>query len=146
MNQVYLVACVAVKQNHPAPARELYISPWFQKARAYTERHAQRWYILSAGYGLLDPSTVISPYNTTLNNMGVAQRELWANQVFHELIKVTDPQQDKLIFLAGQKYREPLATWLANEGGYQIEVPMQSLTIGKQLQWLSDYSRASISR
>lgn len=139
MNQVYLVACVAVKQDKPAPARDLYISPWFQKARAYTERHAQRWYTLSAKYGLLDPSTVISPYNTTLNAMGVAERELWANKVYHQLIKVTDQAQDKLIFLAGQKYRQPLASFLS-EAGYEIEIPMEGLTIGRQLQWFNNSS------
>ncbi len=136
MNQIYLVACVAVKQNTPTAARDLYISPWFKKARAYVERYSERWYILSAKYGLLEPTTVISPYNITLNNMGIKERQRWAHEVYQKLRKASHPNRDKFIFLAGQKYREPLATWLIDDH-YQIEVPMQGLTIGKQLQWFN---------
>src|SRR3546814_1566107 len=43
---VFLVACVAAKLDRPAPARDLYASPWFQKARAYVERQGGAWFIL----------------------------------------------------------------------------------------------------
>ena len=34
----YLVACVGQKLSEPAPARDLYTSSWFLKARVYVER------------------------------------------------------------------------------------------------------------
>jgi hypothetical protein len=32
MNRVFLVACVAAKQDVPAVAKDLYTSEWFKKA------------------------------------------------------------------------------------------------------------------
>src|SRR3546814_2942975 len=63
---VFLVACVAAKLDRPAPARDLYASPWFQKARAYVERQGGAWFILSAKHGLIAPETVIARYDETL--------------------------------------------------------------------------------
>lgn len=49
---VFLVSCVKRKRTSAAPARDLYISDWFVKARRYVERRRARWFILSAEYGL----------------------------------------------------------------------------------------------
>ena len=37
-NRIYLVACVKRKLPRPAPARDLYTSDWFRKARQYVEQ------------------------------------------------------------------------------------------------------------
>ena len=37
---VYLVSCVGQKRSNPSPAKDLYTSTWFRKARMYVERHA----------------------------------------------------------------------------------------------------------
>lgn len=71
---VFLVACVAAKLDRPAPARDLYASPWFQKARAYVERQGGAWFILSAKHGLTAPETVIAPYDETLGAMQAGER------------------------------------------------------------------------
>ena len=36
-------------------------------ARRYAETHAERWYILSAAHGLVDPERIIDPYDISLN-------------------------------------------------------------------------------
>ncbi len=66
-------------------ARDLYVSDWFVKARAYVERTGIDWCILSAEYGLLDPESVIAPYERTLNTMGVVERRAWASKVLGQL-------------------------------------------------------------
>jgi hypothetical protein len=71
---VYLVSCVSQKRKQACPARELYVSDWFLKARRYTERSGCRWFILSAEYGLVAPDRVIAPYERTLNTMPVTER------------------------------------------------------------------------
>jgi hypothetical protein len=38
---VALVACVKTKADHPVPAKDLYVSPWFRMARAYAERRSE---------------------------------------------------------------------------------------------------------
>jgi cytoplasmic iron level regulating protein YaaA (DUF328/UPF0246 family) len=135
MQSIYLVACVSQKQNHPAPAELMYQSDWFLKAREYVKRYADNWYILSAKYGLLAPETVIEPYNKTLaHGMSKAERLNWANSVYADLLQVTKPE-DKLVFLAGQKYRENLIPKLELMR-YSLEIPMEGLRIGNQLAWL----------
>lgn len=129
---VYLVACVAAKLDHAAEARDLYISPWFRKARAYVERTGSPWLILSAKHGLIDPDAVIEPYDATLGAMGAPARRLWGERVLDELARVVDVAAP-LIVLAGRRYRDPLWPSIAP----RTAVPMEGLAIGEQLAWLS---------
>jgi hypothetical protein len=129
---VYLVACVAAKLDHAAEARELYISPWFRKARAYVEHTGSPWLILSAKHGLIDPGTVIEPYDATLGAMDAPARYLWGARVLDELARVVDVAAP-LIVLAGRSYRDPLWPSIAA----RATAPMEGLGIGEQLAWLS---------
>ena len=135
----YLVSCVARKLDTPSPAKDLYTSAWFRKARAYVESTESPWYILSAEYGLLDPERVVEPYEKTLNTMGIRDRRFWAERVFSQLeaVGVTD---GRLSFLAGQRYREFLVPRLRGIG-IEVEVPMAGLRIGEQLRWLGEQVR-----
>lgn len=130
---VYLVSCVSQKRTTPAPARDLYVSQWFLKARRYVEAQGGTWFILSAEYGLLDPDTVVAPYERTLNQMLVANRRAWAKRVADALV----PRLvgvDRVVILAGERYREFLMPALRG-ACRDIQVPMEGLPIGKQLQW-----------
>lgn len=129
---VYLVACVAAKLDHPSNARDLYISPWFRKARAYVERTGSPWLILSAKHGLLAPDAIVEPYDATLSAMGAPARRLWRARVLDELARVVDVAAP-LIVLAGRSYRDPLWPSIAP----RATAPMQGLGIGEQLAWLS---------
>lgn len=131
---VILVSCVATKLDHPAAAKDLYISPWFQGARAYAQRHGTKWYILSAKYGLIEPDQVIVPYNETLNSMSALQRRAWALNVESQ-ISSKHFSGGRVIVLAGAKYREHLIGAL-NLRFQHVEIPMEGLSIGRQLQWL----------
>jgi hypothetical protein len=71
---ICLVSCVGVKRAVPAPAKYLYQSDWFAKARAYVEGIGSRWFILSAKHGLVHHDDVISRYKQTLNTMGICER------------------------------------------------------------------------
>lgn len=129
-----LVSCVSKKLPCPAPAKDLYVSQWFLKARAFVESRRWPWFILSAEHGLLHPDAVTVPYEKTLNKMGADARRAWANAVMHAL----EPHLAKektVVILAGKKYREFLAPQLRTRG-VQVCVPMAGLSIGKQLGWL----------
>ncbi len=63
---VAFISCVKAKADRPMPAKDLYVSPWFHMARGYVERHAHRWFILSAAHCLVPPDFVIEPYDLTL--------------------------------------------------------------------------------
>lgn len=130
-----LVSCVKRKLTHAAPARNLYTSAWFIKAKSLIEASDSNWYILSARYGLVHPDTVIAPYDETLNTLGVAERRTWAGTVLKRLLPETHRYR-RLVMLAGQRYREFLVPQLRARG-IDVVVPMGNLRLGEQLSWLS---------
>lgn len=132
---VALVACVAAKLPFATAAGDLYISSLFRKARSYAEKHADSWYILSAKHGLVSPSRIIDPYDVTLNAMSIAERRRWSAQVNRQLEEVV-VRGDRLIMLAGARYREGIQN-VQRSRGVEVEIPMQGMRIGEQLQWLS---------
>ena len=129
-----LVSCVAKKLPCSAPAKDLYVSPLFRKARGLVEARGWPWLILSAKHGVVAPEQVIEPYEQTLNAMGSVERRDWAARCLDAL----GPHLVGLravVFLAGVKYREFLAPALRDRG-IKVHVPMADLPIGKQLAWL----------
>lgn len=134
---VYLVSCVSKKKSRPAPARDLYVSDWFVKARTYVEATGCTWFILSAEYGLVNPDQIIEPYEKTLNTMPVSERRKWADRVALQLAEVV-PTARHVVFLAGQRYREFLKDRF-HQQGIEVEVPMEGLRIGEQLSWLAEH-------
>jgi len=132
MKRIVLISCASKKLPRIARARHLYISPLFQLNLQYAQCQApDAIYILSAKYGLLHLDDEVAPYNVTLNDMTASQRRAWANQVLEQLSQRADLQKDEFIFLAGQRYREHLIPRIAH-----CEVPMEGLSIGKQLRAL----------
>jgi hypothetical protein len=134
VTHVCLVACVAGKKPEVTAAKDLYTSPLFKKCRALAESRFDRWYVLSAEYGLVEPNRKIAPYDKTLTSMLADEREAWAGRVLRALAPLVKPG-DSLTFLAGHRYREGLVTPL-REAGYKVTVPLEGMGIGKQLSWL----------
>lgn len=138
MPRLYLVSCVAKKASAPTTAANLYRSTLFLKARAFVERHDARWLILSAEHGVVEPSETITPYERTLNRMKAPERRAWAERVLRQL----EPHLagiDEVVFLAGARYREHLVPALRARG-IRVSVPMEGLTIGRQLAWLGAHT------
>ena len=133
------VSCVSRKQASESLAKDLYISDWFTKARNFVELTGCRWRILSAKYGLVSPDRTISPYELTLNKMGVYDRRRWAETVLEQLRREPElPHQ--VVMLAGARYREFLEPELVGMG-IRVNVPMTGMRIGEQLQWLGEQAR-----
>ena len=129
--RIALISCVSRKLEHAAPAGELYVSTLFRSAYAYAKQQkADVIFILSAKYGLVPETTMLDPYNLTLNSMGVADRKQWASHVVAALQQCTDIHNDEFLVLAGERYREFLVPHLAH-----YTTPLQGLGIGRQLAW-----------
>lgn len=135
-NKVYLVSCVKRKMSCPAEAQKLYTSDWFSKARGLVVNTGKPWFILSAKYGLVSSDTLISPYNVTLNKMGIADRRTWADRVKNQMDEMM-PKADVVVVLAGVKYRENLMAYLRGRFP-RVTVPMEGLQIGRQLSWMKN--------
>jgi len=131
------LSCVKTKRSNASPAREMYISALFTKMLAYAESlHPKAIYILSAKYGLLNQYEVIEPYEKTLKQMSADERALWGERVLARLREVADLENDHFVFLAGKPYRENLLPHIRH-----YSIPMEGLSFGQQLQWLSERTR-----
>ena len=138
MSHVGLVSCVSKKHPSAAQAKDLYRSALFAKSRDFVEQRCESWFILSAKYGLVEPNEVLEPYEETLNTKSCGEHDEWAERVWASLHQRLQPG-DHVTILAGERYRERLIPRLAAHGCH-VDVPMQGLGIGRQLQWLSGQS------
>src|SRR5688572_5226795 len=106
-HRIGLVGCVKRKLPLAAPARDLYTSDLFLGRRAYVERTCERWYILSALHGLVDPSRVLDPYDRTLKEASTAERRAWSALVVGDLKRTLGNLADVTFEVhAGMEYRE----------------------------------------
>lgn len=135
MATVGLISCVSRKRSETSVASELYVSPLFRKARAFVENRCDKWYILSAKYGLVEPRQLIDPYEETLNTESPSVRRRWGQMVWTQL-RHKLCVGDHIFMLAGRRYREYLMPEMVRYGCV-VEVPLKGLGIGRQLQWLS---------
>ena len=135
-HSIVLISCVKSKLPHAAPARALYTSTWFRRARDLVEGSGARWFLLSSLYGLVAPEVEIAPYDYTLNNLGVAERRAWASKVLDQLLPAIVDEQ-RVVMLAGHRYREFLVEPLQRHGITVVE-PTAHLRRGEQLAWLSE--------
>jgi hypothetical protein len=134
MKQIVLISCVSKKLETKSKAKDLYVSPLFKKNLKYaTSINPDEIFILSAKYGLVGLNKEIEPYDMTLNKMRTNEIKKWAKVVLNQLNSLTDLKTDEFIFLAGNNYRKYLIPHITN-----YKVPMESLPIGKQLQWLTN--------
>lgn len=144
---IALVGCVASKLPTGAAARDLYISPLFRERRAYAERIANRWYILSALHGLIAPDDYLEPYNLSLKQLNSHQRQAWANRVVSSLDEhEKDLAGAKVEFLAGADYRHPILIDAMMKRGALISVPVTESGIGPQINEYRRLMHGGISR
>ena len=88
---------------------------------------------MSAEYGLVDLEQEIDTYNKTLNNMKIDEIKKWAENVSGQMKGKINFNKDRIVFLAGERYRKFLAPLFNNP-----EIPLKGLGIGKQLQYLKN--------
>jgi hypothetical protein len=133
-SRVALISCASLKADRPLPARDFYVSPLFQKSRAWAETNCDQWYVLSAEHGLVHPETVIAPYERTLKTFPAKERAAWARRVHQQMdaAGLLTPECG-FVWLAGAAYRNELSQLLR---GFVQEVPLRGLKIGQQIQWL----------
>ena len=136
---IALVSCVKSKAPGPCAAKDLYTSALFRYMRAYAEGHADRWFILSAKHGLVDPESTISAYEQTLNNMSAQLRREWAERVYQQMAEAGLLRGEaRFLWLAGSAYRRDLALMLKD---FEQDDPLAGLGIGRRLAWLKAATR-----
>lgn len=153
---VYLVSCCKEKAytyqtgsgwerstalNPELQARDLYVSDWFLKARAFVEATGCEWHILSALCGLVHPERMMLSYEFTFDpahdDNDRIRRQTWSQTVTTCLAMRHRPKMTHVAILAGALYREFLIPAL-EQAGFTVSVPMIGLGIGQQKRWLME--------
>lgn len=159
MRIISLVSCTAKKVDSRSPAKDLYISPWFQKARKWAEGLSREWFILSARHYLVHPATILDPYEYSLDDYLKDHPDLsaWVNMVVFGLLSELglwgtpshpteypyDNKNTVLVLMAGDKYRRELVPRL-NQLGFAVYHPTPGMGIGEQLSYFSNTDPQSI--
>lgn len=138
--RIGLVGCSSQKASARCAARDLYTSPLFRAARAYAEATCAHWLILSAKHGLLDPNSVIDPYDVSLSFASQERRERWGLQVGRQLdgaLPWPAYANAELVVLVGSAYADVIHTPdVARPREFHWEEPLRGLGIGERLRWL----------
>ncbi|RJE47946.1 hypothetical protein A7K50_01380 [Dehalobacter sp. MCB1] len=137
MKQVALISCTKDKRSTECEARYLYdASALFRKAYAYAQLVTDESYVLSAKYGLVEMSTVIAPYDETLNTKSSKECMAWGNRVMEQIGARFDISNTEFILLAGEKYIAPLLPYLDH-----CKQPLKGLPMGVRMQRLDELVR-----
>ena len=140
---IALVSCANQKLSHAAPAQDLYTSALFLKSRRFAEQHAQRWYVLSAKHGLVEPSRIIEPYDVTLKGRTAEERQAWSKTVIQQMKRAGILHHGTtFLWLAGEAYQAILRSKLDEYA--QID-PLRGMRIGERLRRLADGGATPIS-
>ena len=132
---IVFLSCVAEKNDHRCAAKDLYISPLFQKSYAYAQQlNPDHIYILSAKYYLLELDDVISPYNLTLKDMDAESKRIWADKVVEKMKEKSIDFNEDVVFLTGTVYYQYLLDYFPNHSLPFAEAELGG--IGYILQWL----------
>ena len=124
--KIYLVSCVNKKHDGVHAAK-------------YVEQHLEKgdkWFILSAKYGLVSPETQIEKYDKTLNKMYKADRYLWATKAVIPALEKELDSSTEIVFLAGKNYTEFLTQYLDTKKVKYTDL-LKGKKIGERLSFLS---------
>jgi len=132
--RIGLVGCVKQKATTQLAAQDLYTSALFMGRRGWVEQTCERWFVLSALHGLVEPDQVIEPYDETLIGAGVAAKRAFARDLLEQLEEKLGTLKRYVFEIhAGNDYTAfGLADGLVAAGAV-VENPAQGLGIGKQL-------------
>lgn len=126
-----VVGCGRRKQAVAAKARELYTGSLFRAARRYAEASGQRWVVLSAAHGVIDPDVVVRPYDQVLELEG-DELARWARKAAVSIYN--HGPTSEVVILAGARYAVPVVAELA-ELGMRAREPLLGLGMGRRLSW-----------
>jgi len=101
------------------------------------EHTCDRWFILSAKHGVVEPSQPLDWYDETLKGQGVAAKRTWSKKVLSQLTDLLgeDWHGFEFEFHAGADYRDFGVEEGLRRKGALVENPVKGLGIGRQLHF-----------
>jgi cytoplasmic iron level regulating protein YaaA (DUF328/UPF0246 family) len=115
----------------PTPARDAYTGAPFHVNREFAEKMSDRWIILSAKYGFIDPDTPIQHYEVTFKRKSTNPVSVTALR--KQAIDMGLFDFSKVIVLGGTEYRKVVAEAFAG-ADVRLEFPFAGLPLGQAMQ------------
>ena len=116
------------------PARDLYVSERFVKAKAVAEKLSDAWFVLSALHGLLPSDKVVENYDLGLHSLSSEQKSNWTSSVRGSM-KDMFTKEDRITFLCSDAYTDDLVSKdLSKE--FVIRLPLLHKSKSKQIELL----------
>jgi hypothetical protein len=138
-----LVGCGAAKNSGKLEAREKYSNSYFAKKRDFAEELGDRWWIVSAKYGVVQPDRVIDDYDLSIEDVDV---DGWLPRVEAYLeneTPVLDDEDSETWVLLGQKYLDAESSSgrslrdVLDSSSTRVRYPFEETSgIGEQNQYL----------
>jgi hypothetical protein len=101
---VNIIACSKLKLTRPAPAVDLYTGPLFLRSLEVAKADAIPVLILSTKYGLVDPTTVLEPYELSLKSLTPSERVTLTGLLREQLSRFVDGGLARAYLLGGKDY------------------------------------------
>jgi len=118
-------------------AKDLYQGALFKAGYQYLRsRKVEKIFILSAQYGLIPETELISYYEKRVPSNDFENKS-WAKQVLQHLSIVANLENDYFVIMAGNDYKRNLLPALRH-----FECPLEGHGgLGSQLHWLNEVNR-----
>lgn len=137
---IVIISCGQQKRPERSRAKDLYTGPYFRAALAYAEAvtAANRIFILSAKYGLIETDKWINPYELRMGAPGSVSVEHVRKQS-HMLGLL--PVEDLITVIAGKTYQE----FLLEVFGQGLLLPCTG-GMGQQIKFLREEAERITSK
>lgn len=124
-------------ERGPTPAREAYTGPPFLVNRQYAEHSGERWLILSAKYGFVEPDALIpGPYDVSLRRGALAapgSEPVNVAELRRQVEQMEMHQYRTIVGLGGVGYREAIRQAFA-PWDVELIFPFAGLRIGEAMR------------
>jgi len=119
-------------------ADEVYIGPPFKVNRAFAQKFADKWVILSAKYGFISPSFVIpEDYDVSFN--APATNPITISELKAQAKEKGLENYDVVIGLGGKNYTEIVREVFS--GSVKVIAPTEGLPIGKAMNFVKSLKK-----
>ncbi len=112
---VALLSCTKEKLNKRCSVIDMYsVCKEFKAAYSYANLTADKVFVLSSKYGLLECDDIIDPDDGTISQKPPYEKRLWAANVIDKLARLCSPEEDEFLIFAERQYFEYLTGELRN--------------------------------
>ena len=122
--RVVLIGSTGDMASASCAAADLFTSPGFVAARDHAVRAGERWFVLSARHGLLEPGDVVSPFDNQLGDRSLGYRTAWGEWVAAQLADRMWLSGLVVEVHGGVDFAQPLRSPLGRRGaGVELALP-----------------------